>query len=88
MSSVFKHRLNAVPKSWIKGRGRKYAMPKEKLRDFGGLTPLSTRMVQMKLIRQHNKEHAILMAAVDIRPSRLDQWITRLQGKAPKQGGR
>lgn len=74
MSSIFKHNLRSVPKSWIKQGGRKYAIPKEKLKDFGGPhDERGYRWIQMKLIRQQNREHANLMGMLDELRARVDQ---------------
>ena len=89
MSSIFKHNLRSVPKSWIKQKGRRYAIPKEKLKDFGGPHgELGYRMVQIKLTRQLNREHAALMGMLDELRARIDQecgcrvckWVKKVQG--------
>ena len=66
MSSIFKHNLKSIPKSWIKQRGRRYAIPKEKMKDFGGPhDERGYRMGQIRLTRWLNKEHAYLMGMLD-----------------------
>ena len=88
MSSIFKHNLKSVPKSKLKLRGRRYKIPNESIRDFGGEhNSVGYRMIQMKLIRQQNKEHAYLMGMLDeIRykttgkcACRLCKWIENRQ---------
>lgn len=90
MSSIFKHNLRSVPKSWIKQRGRRYAIPKEALKDFGGPhDERQYRLIQIKLTRQLNREHANLMGMLDELRARVDQqcgcrlckWIKARQAK-------
>ena len=54
----------AVPKSWIKKRGRAYKMPREAIQNFWSGDPKAKTIIQARLLQQHVREANILAGMI------------------------